>query len=219
MCEDKGYQLIHIFEDEWINQRQIIEDRIKSLLGIYDRKIYARKCEIREIEKAVSDIFLLENHLQGKDNASIRYGLYYQGELISVMTFGKPRFNKKYDFELIRFVSKLGTQVIGGFSKLLKHFGRNFSNASIISYADRRFSKGNVYEKSGFTLMTISKPNYIWANKNNRFSRYQCQKHKLKQILGDKFNPNLSESENMMMNGYNKIYDCGNLIFVLENKR
>ena len=215
-CKKQGYQLIHIFEDEWINQRFIIEDRIKSLLGIYDKRIYARKCETREVDSKTSNEFLETNHLQGKDNASVRYGLYYQGELVSIMTFGKPRFNKKYDFELIRFASKLGTQVIGGFSKLLKYFERNFSNASIISYADRRFSKGNVYEKSGFTFVENSKPNYFYIRKLEKYTRYQCQKHKLKNILRDKFNPNLSESENMLLNGYSRVYDCGNSIYIIR---
>jgi len=135
------------------------------------------------------------------------------------MTFGKPRFNKKYDFELIRFASKLGYQVIGGCSKLLKYFLNMNPDVSIISYADKRYSKGNVYKCLNFECKGVSDANYIWVNKNCHYSRYQCQKHKLKQILGDKFNPLLSESENMMANGYNKIYDCGNMIFILENKR
>lgn len=216
-CEVQGYQLVHIFENEWISQRPIIEDKIKSLLDIYDERIYARCCEIREIDSKTSNEFLEMNHLQGKDNASIRFGLFYQKELVSVMTFGKPRFNKHYDFELIRFASKLGCQVIGGFSKLLKNFERAYPDTSVISYADRRYSKGNVYLKNGFKLKETSLPNYFYTRGKELYSRYQCQKNRLKALLKDKFNPLLSETENMLANGYSKIFDCGNLVFTKEN--
>ena len=213
LCEEKEIQLIHIFENEWCFKRKIVEDRLKSLLGIYDKKIYARKCEIKEIDRKVCNNFLNENHLQGSDNSSIRYGLFFENELVSVMTFGKPRFNKKYDFELIRFSSKLGYQIIGGSSKLLRYFIRKHLNSSIISYADRKYSKGKMYESLGFKLVGSSNPNYFWVKGNIVLSRYQCQKHKLSKILGDKFDVNLSETENMILNGFYKIYDCGNLVY------
>ena len=212
-CEKQNIQLIHIFEDEWINKQEIVKDRLKSLLGVFDKKVYARKCEIREIDRKTCNNFLNENHLQGSDNSSIRLGLFFENELVSLMTFGKPRFNKKYDFELIRFSSKLGYQVIGGFGKLLKFFIRKHSNSSIISYADRRYSKGNVYLKGDFKFLEKSKPNYFYVKGLEKYSRYQCQKHKLSKILGDKFDVNLSETENMILNGFYKIYDCGNLVY------
>ena len=215
-CEKQGIQLIHIFEDEWINKREIVEDRIKSILGVYDRKIYARKCEIKTISSKESNQFLEENHLQGGDNSYIRYGLFFEDELISVMTFGKPRFNKNFDFELIRFACKIGTQVIGGFGKLLKHFTKNNINKSVVSYADRRYSNGNVYLKNNFSFIEISKPSYFYVRGVEKYSRYQCQKHKLKNILGDNFDEELSETENMFFNGFYKMYDCGNLVYKLN---
>ena len=96
-CLEKGVRLIHVFEHEWDNKKRIVKDIIKSAFGIYDRKIHARKCIVREIDQKTSNDFLEENHLQGGDNSSIRYGLYYHDELVSVMTFGKPRFNESYD--------------------------------------------------------------------------------------------------------------------------
>lgn len=212
-CEEKGIQLIHIFEDEWINKQEIVKDRIKSVLGIFDKKIYARNCEIKEISFDISNKFLEENHLQGRDSSSIRHGLFFDNELVSVMTFGKPRFNKNYDFELIRFASKLGFQVVGGFGKLLKHFARKNLDKTIISYADRRYSKGKVYLSNGFDLTNTSKPNYFYVRGLEKLNRYECQKHKLKNLLGDGFDENLSETENMFFNGFSKVYDCGNLVF------
>ena len=158
-----------------------------------------------------------ENHLQGKDTSSIRYGLFFDNELVSVMTFGKPRFNKNYDFELIRFASKLGFQVVGAFGKLLKHFTINFPDKSIISYADRRYSKGKVYLSNGFDLTNASKPNYFYVRGIEKYNRYQCQKHKLKNILGECFDENLTETENMIFNGFSKVFDCGNLVFTYKS--
>jgi hypothetical protein len=133
------------------------------------------------------------------------------------MTFGKSRFNKKYKYELLRFCNKLGYHIPGSASKLLKYFERNYKPKSLISYADRRWSRGNVYEKLGFKMIGKSKPNYWYfkLTSNIRYSRINFQKHKLKDIL-EKFDETLSESENMKLNGYNRIYDCGNLVYVKE---
>jgi len=201
-------------DDEWSHRRKIVEDRIKSALGLYDRRIYARKCLVKELSANESNAFLNENHLQGADNAGIRYGLYHAGELVAVMTFGKPRFNRKYNWELIRFVSKLGTQVVGGASRLLAHFRKSHSG-SIVSYADRRWSQGGLYEAIGFKKAGVSRPNYWYVKGNKRISRYECQKHKLPALLGVSFDPSKSESENMSLAGYDRMYDCGNLIYAM----
>ena len=216
LCNNKNIHLIHIFEDEWLYKQNIVKDRIKSILGIDRKRIYARKCIIKEIDIQTSNEFLENNHLQGKDNAKIRYGLFYENELVSVMTFGKPRFNKNYQYELIRFSSKIGYQVIGDASKLLTYFINQYYPESIISYADIRYSNGKLYEAIGFTILGKSPPNYFYIKNKEKFNRYQCQKYKLKKILKDKFNPDLSESENMKLNGYDKIYDCGNLIYLYK---
>lgn len=214
-CELHGIRLVHVFEDEWIRHKNIVKDRICSILGIRRQRIYARKCVVKEIDSSVSNEFLNKNHLQGGDSSPIRYGLFYNNELVSVMTFEKPRFNKNYDWELVRFASKIGVQVIGGASKLLACF-RHQHSGSIISYADRRYSDGKLYESIGFSKMDYSTPNYFWTNGMKRYSRYQCQKHKLSTLLGELYNENLSEVENMQLNGYIRIYDCGNIVYVLD---
>ena len=217
MCLQKGIQLIHIFQDQWLYQQEIAKDRIKNILGIYDNRIFARKCTIKQIPSDICNQFLDINHIQGHDNSKIRLGLFYNEELISVMTFSKPRFNRNYEYQLVRFASKLGIQVVGGASKLLKYFERNYNPKSLISYADRRYSNGKLYYALGFQFLNNSEPNYWWIKNRNKYTRYQCQKHKLKQLLGqDKFDQNLSESQNMYLNGFNKIYDCGNMVFVKQ---
>ena len=211
LCNLKGYDLFHIFEsdniDIWISM-------INNRLGVNER-IYARKCIIKELKSTEIKDFLNNNHLQGFINSSINLGLYHNDELVSVMTFSKPRFNKKYDYELIRFCNKLNTSVIGSASKLFNYFIKNYNPKSIISYANRRFSNGSIYEKLGFKFLRKTEPNYFYFKPNDvaiLMSRNQFQKHKLKDKLNI-YNPELSESENMFNNGYRRIYDCGNLVY------
>lgn len=218
-CEEKNIQLIHVFENEWISKSKIIKSRICNILGIYESIIYARKCIIKHVENKIANDFLNENHLQGALNSKINLGLYYNDELVSLMTFGKSRFSKKYEWELLRFCNKLGCHIPGAAGKLLTYFEREFHPKSLISYADRRWSKGKLYEALGFTFDHASSPNYwYWKQSTNEFlSRISCQKHKLKNILPF-FDENMSEVQNMRANGYSMIYDCGNLVYVKEYK-
>ena len=213
-CEEKGIQLIHVFENEWNTKQNIVKARIKNLLGVYDMTVYARKCEIREVSSKESRAFQEENHLQGAVNAKVSLGLFYKDELVSLMTFGKCRFDKKHEWEMLRFCSKLGYHVVGGAGKLLKHFERNWKPKSLVSYADRRWSQGKLYKALGFKLDHASSPNYwYWKNINQLESRIKYQKFKLKNIL-DVFDESKTEVENMKANGYHRIFDCGNLVFV-----
>ena len=156
--QDFGYQLIHINESEWDNKQDIVKSRIQSLLGD-SYKIYAKKTLIRRIDFPKE--FLETNHIQGSgSNSSYNYGLFLKDELIAVMTFSIPRFSKGYDYELIRYCSLLDITVVGGASKLLKAFIKDMPNKTIISYSDKRWSKGNLYKVLGFILDHTSTPNY-----------------------------------------------------------
>lgn len=127
MCEARGIQLIHIFENEWEFKREIVESRIKNLLGIYDNTVFARKCEIKEIDSKTSKEFQEINHIQGSVNSSVNVGLYHGNELVSLMTFGKCRFDRKHEWEMLRFCNRLGHHVIGGAGKLLKYFEKRIN--------------------------------------------------------------------------------------------
>lgn len=215
-CSEKGYDLIHIFEHQWLDQQPIVKDIISKRLGKVSNKIYARKCELKEVETKEATKFLEDNHLQGYAGASIKLGLYYEEELVSIMTFGKARFNKNVEWELVRFANKLDTSVIGGASKLLKHFKKE-NQGSLISYCDLSVFSGKLYEELGFTLSHISEPNYWYFHIRDMvvYSRVKFQKHKLEKELED-FDDKLSEWENMKNNGYNRYFDCGNAVYILE---
>ena len=215
-CERQGIHLIHIFENEWREKQDIVKSRIRSLLGSYDNVVYARNCEVKEVMSKVSFEFQCENHMQGGVRSKVNIGLWKDGELVSLMTFSKPRFNRDYEWELVRFCNRLNHHVLGGASKLLTHFERTYRPRTIVSYADRRWSMNSddvLYRKLGFSLKSISQPNYWYVKDGDVFNRVMFQKHKLKGLL-DKFDESKSEWQNMQNNGYDRIFDCGNLVFV-----
>lgn len=211
-CERKGIQLIHIFEDEWKYKQEIVKSRLKGLLGLNER-MFARKCDCKQISYDESKNFLDMNHIQGNCVSKYRYGLFYNNELVSVMTFGESRF-KKGEFELLRFANKLNTNVIGGASRIFKHFLREHQEIKeIISFADRRWSKGNLYEKLGFMKVEKTKPNYFYIINGVCENRINFQKHKL---VAEGADPNKTEHQIMLEKGYYRIYDCGNMKFRFE---
>ena len=216
-CNKKGIRLIHIFEDEWLFKKDIIKSRLSSILNEIKNKIYARKCEIKTVDPKTSMVFLDNNHIQGKCKAKYHLGLYYNDKLVSLMTFGKTRQMKKYNndydntWELLRFCNKLNTSIVGGASKLLNHFVKTVKPKKVITYADKRWSNGNLYEKLRFHKYNESKPNYYYVIGNKRKNRFNFRKS----ILVKKYNcpQDMSEHEFCKSKGWYRIYDCGCLCY------
>jgi hypothetical protein len=179
-CQEKGIHLLHIFEDDWIFKQDIIKSIILNKLNINLCKIYARQCEIRVIEdsKLIRE-FLDKNHIQGYSQSSIKLGLYYNNELVSLMTFGYRHTNSKKEFELIRFCNKINLNVIGAASKLFNYFKKNYQFTDLISYSDFSLFDGKLYQTLGFTKQHLSKPNYFWVVDGIRYHRFNFNKQKL----------------------------------------
>jgi len=220
MCQDKHIQLIHIFEDEWLFKKDIVKSRLKNILGLTPNKIYGRKCEIKIVNFNVKKEFLIKNHIQGNVNSKINLGLYYDNELVSLMTFGGLRknlgnksVNNKY--ELLRFCNKLNTTVIGGADKLLKYFIKNYEPNEIVSYADKRWSQGDLYEKLNFDFVHESKPNYFYVFSNKRENRFNYRKDIL---IKEGFDKTKTEHEIMLERKIYRIYDCGSKKYILKIK-
>jgi hypothetical protein len=220
LCNEKNIRLIHIFEDEWIYKKEIVKNRLKHILNKNTQKIYARKCEIKEISIKESKPFLEKYHIQGSDNSKIKLGLFYNNNLISVMTFGKLRFSlgnkNSIDsvYEMYRFCSNI--QCVGGASKLLNYFIKTHNPKKIISYADNRWSDNNhtIYTKLKFDKVSSGIPNYWYIINGVRKHRFMYRKQNLKNILFS-YDDNLTEWENMKNNGYDRIWDCGSSKFEL----
>lgn len=218
-CAEKNIQLIQIWEDDFNDKLNIIMDSLKSKLGLLKNKIYARKCEIKNLDSKETKQFLIENHIQGNVNSHINLGLTFNNKLVAVMTFGGLRKSlgqlpKEGFYELYRYATLKDYEIIGGGSKLLSYFKKNYIWKTIISYAKYDFSNGNFYKKLGFTYNGLTAPNYTWLINFKRENRFKYRKSE----IIDETNKDKTEKEIMWEKGYYRCFDSGNLKFILENK-
>ena len=212
-CKELGIDLIQVFEDEWTFKKDIVKSIISTRLGVYENRYYARKTTLVEVDSATAGVFYDANHIQGKVSCNKHYGLSFNGEIIAMASFGNRShlFKNNNDIELIRFCTKLNTQVVGGLSKLLAAY----KGVAIKTYCDIRLFNGEGYKAVGFKELHVSSPSYYYFKGNKRMSRFSFQKHKLEKVL-DNFDSSLSEYENMKNNGYSRIFDCGSMVLIKE---
>lgn len=215
--EKLGYKLITIFEDEWIYKKDIVKERLKILLNRFNgNKVYARNCEVKEISAEDKNKFLELYHIQGRDIVSVSLGAFYNNELVSVMTFGKGNISKgsiSKDgiWELSRFCSNYKYHVQGIAGKLLAYFKSNYDWKEIYSYADRRWSNGNLYRTLGFEQENKIRLNYWYVKGYKRIHRFNLRKRE-----GEP--KEIPEKILRIKEGYDIVWDCGNLKFTLKNK-
>lgn len=212
LASNAGIRLITVFGDEWAHKRNIVESRIRSQLRVDppEAPLYARKLQLQRMDPTVSNEFVQKYHIQGACNARYHYGLYLGDIPISVMTFSKARFGNNH-YELIRYcTSKV---VIGGAQRLLTEFIRQVNPDEIISYADRRWSIGSLYEQLGFKRSGISKPGYWYFNQNQNNVRMHRLNFTKQKLLKENHDSNLTEWEIMQSLGYDRIWDCGQLVY------
>ena len=233
MAAEKGVKLIHVFENEWSASPDIVKRKILNLIGVRatvtrisgftEKTIFARKCTIKEIGTIPCNEFLSQYHIQGTDKSSIKLGAFYKDVLVSVMTFGKGRValgnknSKIGEYEMYRFsVGEIPVIGIGG--KLLNYFIEKYKPRKITTFADIRYSGLDAfYEKIGFKFCGRTPPNYWYFHITDPYElrhRFGFQKAILHKKLPN-FNPDLSEWENMKANGFDRIWDCGNLKYTL----
>lgn len=213
-AQKKGYRLIHIFEDEWTYRQEQTKAKIRSILGMDDRKkLYARKCSIGDVDKKTAKEFFDSNHIQGFASYTKAVGLYHGDELVACMTFRK---RDDTEYELNRYATS--KRVVGGFSKLLKHVVRELKSSGvekIISFADKRYSDGNLYTANGWTHEYDTAPDYQYVMGDRRYRKQNFRRS----VLGKKlknFDPEKTEKQNMIENGFYPIYDCGLMKFSMQ---
>ena len=221
LCEKNNVFLFHIFGYEWSHKKNIVESMLRNLTGNNLERIYARKCEIRNVPGKDAFDFLQKNHRQGGVHSKIRLGLYYNNELVSLMTFGKMRNTMGLGnedlsdcWELVRFCNKLNTSVIGGASKLFTYFVRHYTPTRVRSFSDRAHTRGTLYQTLGFTEVSRSNENYVWVNTkdNKAYSRVNAQKHNLKKFFkDDTIDLTRTEKEIMEAHGYVQVFDSGTI--------
>jgi hypothetical protein len=186
-------------------------------LQLTKTKIFARNCEIREIKDILLiKNFLNDNHIQGYVASSLKIGLYYNDELVSIMTFDHFEGRKKMEedcWNLSRFCNKIDTNIVGGASKLLKYFIKYKNPIRIISFADKSWSNGSLYYKLGFYLKSTSYPNYSYFIDKRRINKQRYKKSNLVKMGYDINKPESKIMEDEF--GTYKIFDCGQLKFEL----
>lgn len=172
---DQGQRIIHVDEDQWHTAGVLILGRLISLCG-KGRRIHARKTVVARIQVRTALAFQEEHHLQVALPGKYRYGLFADGELVSVAVFsGGRRMRNQPDhyrsFELLRFCHKQACQVVGGLTKLLKAFTDGFKPGDIMTYADKDWSDGSAYRHTGFEPVGCLPPQLFWIHKET-FHRY-----------------------------------------------
>ena len=213
VARENGYRCIHIFD--WDDPNKII-----NLLKNRPR-VYARKCEVKEIvDKKYIKKFINDTHLQGYANCSIAIGLFYKNDLVSIMTFGKPRYNKKYEYELVRYCSSYN--VVGGAEKLFSYFIKTYNPKSIISYCDLSKFVGDTYEKLGFTFKSIGISKHWYHPKLKRHITDNLLRQRgFDQLFGDIFGTygkGTINNDLMIEHGFVEIYDAGQATYTLERE-
>lgn len=221
-----GINTTIIFEDELFNTK-LIQAKLRHYTNQNQNleRIHSRACIIRECSKEEKKVLLDTNHLQGNDIAQFNYGAYFNGQLVAVMTFSRPRValgqkgkkDREGQWELSRFCTDVNFRIPGIASRLLKYFQRHHPNwVEIYSYADKRWSKGNMYYQLGFELVIDNPPDYFYVIEGVRKHRWNYRKDILKNTLPN-YDVKLTEYQNMTNHGYYRVWDCGTLKFSMKN--
>lgn len=220
LANSQGYRLITIFSDEWIFQQDIVKSKLANIFKQTDTVHYARKLKVHKVSALESKQFQDAYHLQGSSVAPISYGLYTDvGDLVALMTFSKGRkaLNTKTtddEYELVRFVTD-GSSVVGGASKLMRAFIRDYNPQRIISYSDQRWSEGHVYNTIGFEKQGDPTVGYWYVDDyRTRAHRFNYTKGKL---IKEGADPEKTEWEIMQELGYDRIWDCGHQKWIWTN--
>ena len=193
-------RILQFYEDEVQSKWSIVESIINNSLGKITNKLDARKCQLKLVNDSQANIFYSSNHLMGSCSFATHYGLWYNQELISLISIRKHEDN----LEIIRFCTKINTNIRGGFQKLLSYIVLLYYPKQVISFCDLRYATGKSYIKAGFRLNNISQ-GWQWIDHINRYNRLYCIASNGK-----------TEKENAQEKGLTRIYDAGQAKYILE---
>ena len=228
LCEAKGIRLFHLFGYDWENHKDTCKSMLLNAIGKTPTRYYARKLCLKTVSDSDAYAFLESNHRQGGVHCKVNLGLYSEDTLLSLMTFSKMRHTIGTGkdmtvgcWELVRFCNLNYTNVVGGASRLLKYFIKNYAPVEIRSFSDRAHTSGGLYPKLGFTKVRQSKPGYMWVSlkTNKAYARFNAQKRNIKKFLNDD-TVDLSKTEVQIMteHGYVQVFDSGTITWKLQVK-
>lgn len=229
LMNEKGYQLIHIFEDEYRKNKKLVLNKLLYIFNIKIDKprIYARNCSVKQINnnKTINN-FLDNNHIQGKCKYDLVYGAYYENNLIAVMCFDSVRLNTSKntskETELIRFCTDNNYYVVGIFSKIFKQFLKDNKTKydQVVSFADIRWTNtinNDIYKLLNFNIVKILKPDYYYLYKHyKKLTKYSFGKSRLKKLFPNIYSDDKTEWEIMQEANYDRIWDCGKIKYIFK---
>lgn len=201
LARDNNFRCIHIFD--WDNK-----DKIVALLKPTNEKLYARDCQIKIVPKIDEKDFLEHYHLQSYVKSTVCFGLYHRNNLVSLMSFGKSRYNKNFEWELLRYCST--RKVVGGAEKLFKHFLIEYTPSSVVSYCDYSKFDGHTYLKLGFKFDTITIGKHWYNTKTKQhFTDNLVRAQGCDRLLGTNYGKGTDNEFILLDSGFVEIYDAG----------
>lgn len=224
-ANEKGYGLIHIFEDEYVNHKEIVFDKLRHILGLNNglERVYGRSIEVKEIDRTDEVCEFFEKyHIQGKDCSSVYVGGYYNGELVGIMSF-KNGYMMSRGWQVSRFAAKTDRIYIGLAGKLFSAFVKKYKPEKVVSFCDRRWTldgENCLYTKIGFKLTDTLKPNFTYYNNaKDKFKRLHELQFKKKDVMKKHgFPETMTLTEMTRKLGYDRIWDCGLFKYVWTKK-
>ena len=210
IANEAGFRCIHVFD--WDEAEKVLD-----MLSLNRRTVYARQCDLRAIDSKEAEQFEEIYHLQGKCRGQkFCYGLYYEDSLAAVMTFGKPRWNKAYEYELLRLCTRSDIKIVGGAERMLKRFIDDNKPKSIISYCDIAKFSGDVYSRIGFTRLKDTEPNLIWSKGKKHITNNLLLRRGFDQLFNTNYGKGTSNNELMIQHRWRPVYDCGQMVFEMR---
>ena len=207
MATKHNYRCIHVFD--WDDADAIIS------LCKPKKQIYGRCCDIHAVPLKDVIEFLNLYHIQHTCRGQLYYyGLYYNNQLVEVMTFGKSRYSRKYEYELLRLCTRPNYKVVGGASKLFKRFIHEHNPQSIVSYCDVSKFSGDVYEKLGMKLDHTTPPQEIWSKGKMKITANLLRARGYDQLFNTNYGKGSSNEQLMIEHGWLPVYDCGQNVYV-----
>lgn len=201
---EKGVKLLHIFDKEWHSRKFQIKSFIRSALGKNEHYFYAKECEIRKVSSEDAREFLEQYHILGKTTMQGAFGLYFNNELMSLVTYNKHHRNTG-EYLLNRYVTKAHVTVVGGLSRLSKALHKEIGTFN--TFIDLRFSDGKSWLKCGYEQVSISKPDYFYYNLDGHkiIAKQSRKKSAVNTPKG------MTEREHAILDGLTRIWDCGKI--------
>jgi len=207
--DNHGIRLIHIWEHEWLFRQEIVKNILGAQLGVNRERIFARKCSVKIVRNTEAKQLFESSHLQGNTFSTVNYGLFFNNEMVSVMSFSKSTQGDE-DWELTRFTNKLGTVVVGGAERLFTRFKKDHNPATVKSFSMNRIFSGALYAALGFQKIGVLPPTYFYHNGKRIVLRRSAQKKNLHRILpGYVYSEDKTEVEVMNENGWFQVFDTG----------